>query len=188
MLALRRQRPDLPQERSQGVPAVPALQVHGSAAAGRPADLELDEQDTQEGGEMSSRDLELVEVWRPVIGLPDQVRTALETAWIAGRLVTCKPPQRLAPGKIKVMALLREPGPAPPWWRQPSARGALVAAGLAVVGALVWLAVWAVTWLVAWIAAHIVGIAVIGSGIVFGLLWLISSGKCPGLHCSGCKG
>lgn len=136
-----------------------------------------------------------------VTGAREEVRTALEHAHAAGRLVTIREAAELPDGRLHVVAELREPAastPAPsPWWC--SARGrwlaagygaAVVAAGGLAVGlvvavvALVSTVVAAIAAAAAWVTANLAGL--LGLGVL--VLALLGGGaRCAGLHCGGCR-
>lgn len=131
-----------------------------------------------------------------VTGDRDQVRTALEVAHAAGRLVDVREVAELPGRRLHVVAELRElPVPRPtrwparPWLATAYAVGAAAAAGLVVlvvmaVVALVSTVVAAITAAVAWVSANL---ALILAAVV-ALVLVLGGSKCAGLHCGGCRG
>lgn len=124
---------------------------------------------------------------RNVVGVPEQVRTALATAQDAGTLRSASLPVLLPDGRVLVRVVMAEP-------RRKSRNhygllvlGVAVAAGLTTVTILAVIAFIAwVASVVAWFTAHVV---VIGAALAALLLLGVIGGRsaCEGLHCGGCR-
>lgn len=128
--------------------------------------------------------------WQPIIGEPEQVRNALQTAYARGDLVQVATPRRLRDGRVRVDARMVVPVPRPrrrlvPRWqrrRVVAAVGVLGAAATVVAG-VVWLVVTAVTWL----AEHLGAVLGVAAVVFLVLAGIVRSGAaCGGHHCPGC--
>lgn len=127
---------------------------------------------------------------RVIIGDPARVRAVLEDAHARGTLVAFDPPTYLPDGTVRVRARLLEPVASAPVPARRGHRnrailvGSLVTAGTGTVVGVAWAVIELVQAVVAAFPVLLgLGVVVI---VLFGLL--VGSGKCPGIHCRGCRG
>lgn len=128
-----------------------------------------------------------------VVGDPNMVAAALNTAYESGRLVSVIDGQLLPDGRLHVQAELRAlPAPKPSRWQRfkDDPTWAIYLAtflvSTSIVGLVVYGLVMLVTAVVVWVTANA---AVIVAVLVALVLLAIGGGaKCAGLHCGGCRG
>jgi hypothetical protein len=134
-----------------------------------------------------------------ITGERAQVSAVLRRARLDGRLVEVANAQMIGAGRVRVVTRLRSDHPSR--WRQvcPWLVGAVkvtgVLLGLAAVAGLLWVIglaavalVALVSTAVAWVHAHLLGIGVVATIAVIGVLSVFTGGgdSCTGAHCRGC--
>lgn len=120
-----------------------------------------------------------------VVGSRVEVEAALRRAQLDGRLGGVRDPLVLDDGRVQVVAEL-----APPMTRWSRRRwvAPLLLGGVLVgcVVGVVLVVVAVLSAVVAWVAAHWAGI--VGVAALLALLAVFGGGgRCPGLHCGGCR-
>lgn len=123
---------------------------------------------------------------RTLTGSPFEVRQELVRLHSAGRLVSMTPPVPVPGGQVRADVTVLAPARTAVRRLTRPGRGRLVliVTTLTVLG----LTVYAVTVAVLWVMAHLVLILGILGAAVALALWAASGGRCPGLHCGGCRG
>ncbi|MFI5497364.1 hypothetical protein [Actinoplanes sp. NPDC051859] len=134
---------------------------------------------------------------RSFVGTYGQVSDVLERATRQGRLISSSPIHAVGPDEYRVELIIVMPDypPAPPAQRPAQRRTAprrytvALLAILAALGALVALGALIVA-LIDWVLAHAVVLVAVAAGLAVLALVLGTlashSGRCGGLHCSGC--